>query len=120
MTEMAIRNPHNFDLRIVVSATLLQRETGGNLIEILSNIATTIRGRFIFKGKVRALTAEVRTSAFILGALPFVVAGSLMVLRPGYLVPLMTEPTGRTMLLICGTLFGSGVLLMRSLSQVEA
>ena len=86
----------------------------------LSNIASTIRGRFVFKGKVRALTAEVRTSAFILGALPFVVAGSLMILRPGYLVPLMTEPSGRTMLLVCGLLFGSGVLLMRSLSQVEA
>ena len=120
MKEMAVRNPHNFDLRIVVSATLLQRETGGNLIEILSNISSTIRGRFVFKGKVRALTAEVRTSAFILGALPFVVAGSLMILRPGYLVPLMTEPTGRSMLLACGLLFGAGVLLMRGLSQVEA
>ena len=41
MTEMASRNPHNFDLRIIVSATLLQRETGGNLIEILHNIAKT-------------------------------------------------------------------------------
>ena len=120
MTEMAMRNPHNFDLRIVVSATLLQRETGGNLIEILDNIARTIRGRFIFKGKVRALTAEVRTSAFILGALPFVVGGSLMVLRPGYLTPLITESTGQTMLLICGLLFCSGVMLMRSLSEVEA
>ena len=120
MTEMAVRNPHNFDLRIVVSATLLQRETGGNLIEILKNISSTIRGRFVFKGKVRALTAEVKTSAFILGALPFVVAGSLMILRPGYLVPLMTEPAGRSMLLVCGLLFGSGVLLMRGLSQVEA
>jgi len=120
MTEMASRNPHNFDLRIIVSATLLQRETGGNLIEILSNIAQTIRGRFVFKGKVRALTAEVRTSAFILGALPFVIAGGLMILRPGYLTPLMTEPAGRSMMLVCGLLFASGVLLMRGLSRVEA
>ena len=120
MTEMAARNPHNFDLRIIVSATLLQRETGGNLIEILTNIAQTIRGRFVFKGKVRALTAEVRTSAFILGSLPFVIAGGLTILRPGYLTPLMTEPTGRTMLLVVGMLFASGVLLMRGLSRVEA
>jgi len=120
MTEMAVRNPHNFDLRIVVSATLLQRETGGNLIEILDNISKTIRGRFIFKGKVRALTAEVRTSAIILGSLPFVLGGALMVLRPGYLSPLLTEPAGRTMLLVCGLLFCAGVMLMRSLSQVEA
>ena len=120
MMEMALRNPHNFDLRIVVSATLLQRETGGNLIEIFTNIAATIRARFIFKGKVRALTAEARMSATILGALPFVVAGALMFLRPDYLTPLFTEPAGRTMLVISALLFSSGVLLMRSLATVEA
>ena len=120
MTELAKRNPQNFDLRIVVSATLLQRETGGNLVEIFTNIAATIRSRFIFKGKVRALTAEARMSAFILGALPFVVAAMLMFLRPDYLTPLFTESTGRTMLMIAGLLFCSGVALMRSLAQVEA
>ena len=120
MTEMAMRNPHNFDLRIVVSATLLQRETGGNLIEIFTNIAATIRSRFIFKGKVRALTAEARMSAFILGALPFVVAGALMFLRPDYLTPLFTEALGRTMLMAAALMFCTGVVLMRSLAQVEA
>ena len=120
MTELAMRNPQNFDLRIVVSATLLQRETGGNLVEIFTNIAATIRSRFIFKGKVRALTAEARMSAFILGALPFVVAAMLMFLRPDYLTPLFTESTGRTMLMLAGLLFCSGVALMRSLAQVEA
>jgi len=120
MTEMAMRNPHNFDLRIVVSATLLQRETGGNLIEIFTNIAATIRSRFIFKGKVRALTAEARMSAFILGALPFVVAAALMFLRPDYLTPLFTDPLGRTMLMGATLMFFSGVLMMRSLAQVEA
>jgi len=120
MTEMAQRNPHNFDLRIVVSATLLQRETGGNLIEIYRNIAATIRARFIFKGKVRALTAEAKMSAIILGALPFVISGTLMFLRPDYLSPLITEPAGRSMLLGATLLFFAGVLLMRSLAQVEA
>ena len=120
MTEMAMRNPHNFDLRIVVSATLLQRETGGNLIEIFTNIAATIRSRFIFKGKVRALTAEAKMSAFILGALPFIVAAMLMFLRPDYLTPLLTESLGRTMLFGAGVMFCSGVVLMRSLAQVEA
>ena len=120
MTEMAMRNPHNFDLRIMVSSTLLQRETGGNLVEIFTNIAATIRARFIFKGKVRALTAEARMSAFILGALPFVVAGALMFLRPDYLTPLLAESAGRTLLMACGLLFVAGVALMRSLAQVEA
>jgi len=120
MTEMAVRNPHNFDLRIVVSSTLLQRETGGNLVEIFTNIAATIRARFIFKGKVRALTAEARMSAGILGSLPFIVAGALMFLRPDYLTPLLAEPIGRSILLGCGLLFFTGVALMRSLAQVEA
>jgi tight adherence protein B len=120
MTEMAMRNPHNFDLRIVVSATLLQRETGGNLIEIFTNIAATIRARFIFKGKVRALTAEARMSATILGALPFVVSGALMFLRPDYLTPLFTEPAGHTILVVCGFLFIGGITVMRSLAHVEA
>ena len=120
LSEMALRNPHNFDLKIVVSATLLQRETGGNLVEIFTNIAATIRARFIFKGKVRALTSEARMSAFILGALPFVVAGALMFLRPNYLTPLVAEPAGRTMLMVSGLLFIAGVGLMRSIAQVEA
>ena len=120
MTEMALRNPHNFDLRLVVSATLLQRETGGNLIEIFTNIAATIRARFIFKGKVRALTAEARMSATILGALPFVVSGALMFLRPDYLKPLFTEPAGQSILVVCGLLFISGITVMRTLAQVEA
>jgi tight adherence protein B len=119
MVELAERNPHNFDVRIFVSSTLLQRETGGNLIEILDNIAATVRSRFIFKGKVRALTAEARMSAFILGALPFVVTGALLVLRPDYLNPLFTESLGRSMLMVCALLFSSGILLMRGLAQVE-
>jgi len=119
MVELAERNPHNFDVRIFVSSTLLQRETGGNLIEILTNISATIRARFIFKGKVRALTAEARTSAFILGTLPFFVTGALLVLRPDYLTPLFTDSLGRSMLMVSGLLFSSGILLMRSLAQVE-
>ena len=102
-----------------MSSTLLQRETGGNLIEILNTIAATIRARFIFKGKVRALTAEARTSAVILGALPFFVTGALLVLRPDYLTPLFTDSLGRSMLMVSALLFGSGILIMRSLAQVE-
>lgn len=120
MTEMANRNPHNFDLRIFVSAVLLQRETGGNLIEILDNISATVRARFVFEAKVRSLTAEARMSSTILGALPFVVSGAIAWLRPDYILLLFSDPLGRTMLLFCLLLFGAGVLLMRSLARVEA
>ena len=120
MSELAQRNPQNFDIKIFVSSVLLQRETGGNLIEILDNIAATIRARFVFKAKVRGLTAEARMSSIILGALPFVVAAGLAWLRPGYLSVLVEDSLGQQMLLTCGLLFAAGILIMRRMSQVEA
>jgi len=120
MTELAQRNPHNFDLKIFVSSLLLQRETGGNLIEILDNIAATIRARFVFKAKVKALTAEARMSALILGLLPFVVSGAIALLRPGYLGALIADPMGLNMLAICGMLYIAGAVMMRGLARVEA
>lgn len=113
------RNPQNFDLRIFVSSTLLQRDTGGNMIEILTNISKTIRGRFIFRAKVKALTAEARFSAYILGGLPFVVTGAIIALRPDYLDPLIEDPLGHFFLGLVACLFLTGVFVMRKLSQVE-
>ncbi len=120
MGELAERNPHNFDLKIFVSSVLLQRETGGNLIEILDNIAATVRARFVFQAKVRGLTAEARLSSVILGALPFVVGGAIAWLRPGYLGVLVDDDLGKHMLLGCTLLFVTGAILMRSLARAEA
>ncbi|MFN7131327.1 MAG: type II secretion system F family protein, partial [Myxococcales bacterium] len=78
------RNPGSFDLQIFVSSVLLQRDTGGNLVEILQNISSTIRSRFVFQGKVRALTSEARFTAYILGGLPFFVIGVIALLQPTY------------------------------------
>ena len=78
------RNPSNFDLKIFASSVLLQRETGGNLIEILNGISSTIRKRFVFKGKVKALTAEARFSAIILGVLPIFIGATIRTIRPEY------------------------------------
>jgi tight adherence protein B len=119
LNDLCLRNPRNFDLRIFVSSVILQRETGGNLIEILNNISKTIRDRFIFQRKVKALTAESRLSAIILGGLPFVVTFMIMMMRPEYLNPLVTDPIGHWLLGFCFISFTSGVLVMRRLSQIE-
>ena len=119
LNDLCRRNPRNFDLRIFVSSVILQRETGGNLIEILSNISKTIRNRFVFQRKVKSLTAEARISAYILGGMPFVVALILMVIRPEYLSPLVEDPIGHNMLFFCIFSFSIGVLSMRHLSQIE-
>ena len=65
LMHMAERNPSNFELRLVVSCLLLQRQTGGNLVELLDNIAATVRARFVFDAKVRALTAEARITILV-------------------------------------------------------
>jgi tight adherence protein B len=113
------RSPLSFDVKIFVSSVLLQRETGGNLVEILNNISKTIRDRFVFQAKVLALTAEARISALILGLLPFGVAAIIMWMRPEYLVPLVTDPLGRLMLGMVIVLFAAGMFVMRELAKVE-
>ena len=119
LTHMAERNPTNFDLRLVVSCLLLQRQTGGNLVELLDNIAGTVRARFVFQAKVRALTAEAKLSAFVLAVLPFVIGLAILVLRPSYLLPLITEGLGIWLLAVASLAFGVGLVLLRNLSQVE-
>ena len=117
--DMLTRNPSVFDLRLMVSSVLLQRETGGNLIEILENIAETIRARFLFQAKVKAMTGEARISATILGGLPLMVVCALAVINPGYLSPLRDHPWGRMILLGCGVMYLIAIVLMRDLSRVE-
>lgn len=119
LTSMSSRNPRNFDLKIFVSSVLLQRDTGGNLIEILDNIATTIRDRFVFKAKVKALTAEARISAMILGSLPVLMMLLISAMRPEYLAPLFQDELGRIFLVLAAGLYGTGILVMRLMSQVE-
>ena len=116
---MLERNPGVFDLRIFVSSVMLQRDTGGNLIEILENIADTIRARFLFDAKLSAMTAEARLSAFILGSLPLVVLAILSITNFDYLIPLGTTWQGKAILISCFLLYVFGILLMRDLSNVE-
>ena len=120
LTNMLKRNPSSFDLQLFVSAVLLQRDTGGNLVEILQSISKTVRQRFLFQGKVEALTAEAKFTAYILGGLPFAIGSIIMVIRPDYLWPLVADPLGNLFLLVGAVMFTSGVVIMRELSRVES
>ena len=113
------RNPGSFDLRIVVSSILLQRETGGNLIEILENISETVRQRFLFQGKVKAMTSEATMSAIILGSLPLMVAAFLSVFNPEYMLPLTTTSVGKMIMTFDVGMYSIGIFLMRDLARVE-
>lgn len=116
---LILRNPGVFNLRLMVSSILLQRETGGNLIEILENIAETIRSRFAFQAKVRAMTSEAKFSAIVLGGLPFVVVLILLFVNPAYLNPLAHDPKGNIVLGYCFISYGMGLTVMRDLTNVK-
>ncbi|GDX80589.1 hypothetical protein LBMAG42_24000 [Deltaproteobacteria bacterium] len=113
------RNPRSFDLRIFVSSVLLQRDTGGNLVEILQGIANTIRERFVFQGKVGALTSEARFTAYILGGLPFAIGTMIYFMSPGYIDPLFSDPLGKLLVFGGAIWFVSGIVFMRELAKVE-
>lgn len=117
--KMLERNPGAFDLRIFVSSVMLQRDTGGNLIEILENISDTIRNRFLFDAKVRAMTSEARFSALILGSLPVGVLGILVFANREYLDPLWDTTIGNIVVATCCVMYALGILIMRDISTVE-
>ena len=93
LTNLATRVPST-DLRYFVISVLIQRETGGNLAELLSNISALIRARLKLLGAVRVLSAEGRLSAIILTILPFALAGVINLLNPKFLSVLWTDPAG--------------------------
>ncbi|SEK14112.1 type II secretion system F family protein [Paraburkholderia diazotrophica] len=107
------------DLRYFVIAVLIQRESGGNLAEILGNISQIIRARLALLGKVRVLSAEGRLSAWVLGALPFVVAFVISIMNPGFLRILWTDPTGIDLVGVALVMMVFGVIWMRKVIRIH-
>ncbi len=101
------------------TSVILQRETGGNLSEILNNLSDVLRSRFMMKMKIHAITSEARASALIIGALPFVVAGAVMFLSPKYLLPLIDETGGNQALAVALGMLGLGLWTMNRMARFE-
>jgi tight adherence protein B len=118
IVQMTERAPGNRDLKIFAVSAVIQRETGGNLAEILGNIAETIRARYRFYGKLRALTAEGRASAVVLGALPIVVTVVLRIVNPKYFLVLLSG-SGRVILLFAILSWLVGLVWLVSLTKVD-
>jgi len=118
LTNLAKRVPVN-DLRYFVIAVLIQRESGGNLAEILDTIGTLVRERLKLYDKIRVLSAEGRLSAWILGLLPFCTAGMILIVNPDFMKVLWTDPIGFKM--IGAALFNMvlGVIWMRKIIRIR-
>jgi tight adherence protein B len=107
------------EIKYFAMGVILQRETGGNLAELIQTLANLIREKFKFQGKVRTLSAEGKLSAVILAALPFLVAGWIWITNPKYLAPLVGEPFGRILLLMAGIFMIMGILIMKRMVSIK-
>ncbi len=116
---LAKRVPGCVDLKFFAVSIIVQRETGGNLVELLERLASTIRERYKFYGKLRALTAEGKLSFLILASLPFVCLFLLLLTNPKHLEPLVVTPMGHKIAVIAIVCWLTGVVWMKRLSKVD-
>jgi tight adherence protein B len=100
------------DLRVLVTAIVVQRETGGNLVEVLDRTVHVIRERQRIQGEIRVQTAQGRLTGWILTLLPVVVMALINVMDPGYSKPLLHGATGHKLLLLCLCLIALGAFFI--------
>jgi tight adherence protein B len=107
------------DLRYLVVAVLIHRESGGNLAEVMGKLAQLIRARQRLLARVRVLSSEGRLSAWILVLLPFALAGLLAVFNPQFISPLWTDPIGIGLLKGMLVMMFLGVVLMVRIVRIR-
>jgi len=118
LNAMAERIP-NLDLKFFVTAMILQRQTGGDLAEILDKIGNLIRDRFRIWGQVQSLTGEGRLSGVVLLALPFVLFVAVYQLNPEYIMKLFNDPMGTKMLAVAVIMQVLGALVIRKIVNIK-
>lgn len=118
MQNLARRVPST-DLRYFVVAVLIQRETGGNLADLLTNISNIIRDRIKLLGQIRVLSTEGRVSSWVLSLLPFGAASLMHLVNPEFLKILYTDPIGIDLLTGAIFLMLTGILVMRNIARIR-
>ena len=107
------------DLKFFLMSVIIQRETGGNLAEILENIARLIRERFKLQGRVRVLSAEGKLSAIILVAIPFFLGFVLSIINPDYINTLFQDPIGIVLVIFACVMMALGILMMKKMVAIR-
>ncbi|TME16616.1 MAG: secretion system protein [Chloroflexi bacterium] len=114
-----VRRTESSDLDMVVTAVAINRKIGGNLSEILENIAETIRERVRIKGEMSTLTAQARGSGYMITGLPIVLGIFMYFVTPQYFAPMVANPIGIGMLVAAGIFMGLGQLIMSRIATVD-
>src|SRR4029434_1865094 len=107
------------DVRYFVVAVLVQREAGGNLTEVLDNLSQLIRRRLKFHARIKVLTTEGRMSAWVLGLLPFILAGILNFANHEFISVLWTDPTGIAITNVVLTMMVVGAFWLYRIIQIR-
>ena len=117
--EAMAKRTRSLDFEWTVMAIRLQRQVGGNLAEVLSTVAQTIRERYALKRQIRALSAEGRLSSLILTILPILMFVALLAFNPVFLAPLYSTATGLLMLAGAAVLMIIGVFWMKKITEIK-
>jgi len=107
------------EFNFLIVALSIQRETGGNLAETLANLSGLLRSRQQLRLKIRAFTAEARTTMIIMAGLPFLVGGGLFLISPGYISPLVTTPTGQMVAAGAACSMAIGIFVMNKIATIK-
>ncbi|HEV2467773.1 MAG TPA: type II secretion system F family protein [Candidatus Sulfotelmatobacter sp.] len=107
------------DVKFFVTAVMLQRETGGNLAEILDNLSYVIRERFKIQRQVRVYTAQGRLTMALLMGMPPIIVVAMLLLNPGFIRPLFADPIGHTLLVAGITLQTVGYFVIRKIIRIQ-
>jgi len=107
------------DVKFFVTAVMLQRETGGNLAEILDNLSYVIRERFKIQRQVRVYTAQGRLTMALLMGMPPIIIAVMIVLNPTFIRPLFSDPIGHTLLVAGITLQTIGYFVIRKIIRIQ-
>jgi tight adherence protein B len=118
MQNLVIRVPLQ-DVRIVVTAIMIQKDSGGNLAEVLDKSAQIIRERFKLKRQIRVHTAQGRLTGWILSILPLVLGFALYLVNPDGMSVLWTKPVGIKMLYTSAVMTTVGALIIRKIVRVR-
>lgn len=121
--EIALHNMYervlSEELKLVITAVLIQRQVGGNLAEIIEVILETIKDRIQIKGEIKTLTAQGRMSAIIISALPFFLGVIMYMINPVYMTPLFTTFIGQVLMAFALVWMGIGVYFMMKIVTIE-
>jgi tight adherence protein B len=107
------------DVRILVTAILIQREVGGNLAEILDNLSTVVRARFTIRRQIRVYTAQGRMTGYLLSALPIILFLVLYTINAQYMSILFTDPIGKILVGVAVSMQFIGFLWIRKIIKIE-